>query len=93
MYRRTGPTYGMHDRNFRVYVKFWSSQAGNIKNQHLLPSQQMAKNYIIDGPPCICALGDLTDFVDESISSNLQFRQVIQFGIMAYQIYTYHQFL
>ena len=42
---------------------------------------------IIDGPPCICALGDLTDFVDESISSNLQFHQVIQFRIMAYQIY------
>ena len=26
----------------------------DFKNQHLLPQQQVAKNYIIDGPPCVC---------------------------------------
>jgi hypothetical protein len=32
---------------------FWPSQPGDFKNQHLLPRQQVLKNHIIDGSPCI----------------------------------------
>jgi hypothetical protein len=32
---------------------FWPSQPGEFKNQHLLLRQQVSKNHIIDGPPCI----------------------------------------
>ena len=31
----------------------WPSQPGDFKNQHLQPRQQVSKNHIIDGPPCI----------------------------------------
>jgi hypothetical protein len=32
--------------------KFWPSQSGDFKKQHLLPRQQVSKNHIIDNPPC-----------------------------------------
>ena len=33
-------------------ARFWPSQPGDFRNQHLLPQQQVWKNHIIDGPPC-----------------------------------------
>jgi hypothetical protein len=34
-------------------ARLWPSQPEDFKNQHLLPRQQVSKNHIIDGPPCI----------------------------------------
>ena len=33
-------------------ARFWPSQPGEFKYQHLLPLQQVSKNHIFDGPPC-----------------------------------------
>ena len=33
-------------------ARFWPSQPGDFKNQHLLPQQQVSKKHIIDSPPC-----------------------------------------
>ena len=78
------PRYGKVRPSFPKKLN-WKASFDAYLKWLLGPDQKII--FTFSNPALKSALWDLTDFVDESISSNLQFHQVIQFRIMAFEIY------